>query len=378
MHVESGLRVIRSIAEDVAAPAAADVDAHARLPSEALSELRRHGLLASSLPTVHGGAGWQVDALARAAMILGGACSATGMIWGMHHSQVAALVAHAPESSSWTNELERLAQENGLVASVASEMGSGGNLVATEALVRETDGRYEVVKHAATVSYGAAADAYLISCPPPASPAGGEPVTILARADECRVEATGTWRPLGMRGTASPPMTVTATVDAWRALRDPFAVVLDHTMAPVAHILWASCWIGAAGKAVQTAREYLRAERGHIAARGATLARASAAVGTARALVDRAVAVRESEAPGSLLARQSYNALKVEVSQLVVRAALDALEITGINGYLEDSRWSVARQVRDLLSAPLMVSNLRLIAGGVETELLRGRHGVDG
>ncbi len=56
------------------------------------------------------------------------------------------------------------------------------------------------------------------------------------------------------------------------------------------------------------------------------------------------------------------NNLKTRCSYECLTAALDALQITGIAGYRNDGPWSVARPLRDLLSAPIMINNDRITA----------------
>ena len=57
------------------------------------------------------------------------------------------------------------------------------------------------------------------------------------------------------------------------------------------------------------------------------------------------------------------NNLKISVSSGVVQVIQQALMICGIAGYRNDSPYSVGRQLRDALSAALMVSNDRIAAG---------------
>ena len=63
------------------------------------------------------------------------------------------------------------------------------------------------------------------------------------------------------------------------------------------------------------------------------------------------------------------NNLKVSVSEAAVQIVHQALQITGIMGYKNDSPLSVGRQYRDVLSASLMISNER-IAGKSASMLL--------
>ena len=56
------------------------------------------------------------------------------------------------------------------------------------------------------------------------------------------------------------------------------------------------------------------------------------------------------------------NHLKIKTSEGVPRIVHQALQIIGIMGYRNDSKFSVGRHYRDSLSASLMISNQRLEA----------------
>ena len=63
------------------------------------------------------------------------------------------------------------------------------------------------------------------------------------------------------------------------------------------------------------------------------------------------------------------NQLKMAASELAPKLVHEALQIIGIMAYKNDSKFSVGRQYRDVLSASLMVSNER-IAGKSASMLL--------
>ena len=79
---------VREVAEDVAAPAADDVDVSSRFPAEAMSALQARKALSALVPTSHGGAGVELRAIAVACFDLSRACSSVGMIYAMHQIQV--------------------------------------------------------------------------------------------------------------------------------------------------------------------------------------------------------------------------------------------------------------------------------------------------
>jgi acyl-CoA dehydrogenase len=56
------------------------------------------------------------------------------------------------------------------------------------------------------------------------------------------------------------------------------------------------------------------------------------------------------------------NNLKVAASEGAARVVHQALQVTGIMGYRNDTPYSVGRHYRDVLSASLMVGNERILA----------------
>ena len=68
----------------------------------------------------------------------------------------------------------------------------------------------------------------------------------------------------------------------------------------------------------------------------------------------------------SLLAATSYalrmNNLKLASSQLAVQICLECMGACGLMGYINNSEFSIGRQLRDALGAPLMIANDRISA----------------
>ena len=54
------------------------------------------------------------------------------------------------------------------------------------------------------------------------------------------------------------------------------------------------------------------------------------------------------------------NNIKVACSEMAPQIVHEALQIVGISGYKNDSKFSVGRNYRDALSAALMISNDRI------------------
>jgi acyl-CoA dehydrogenase len=66
----------------------------------------------------------------------------------------------------------------------------------------------------------------------------------------------------------------------------------------------------------------------------------------------------------------SISLLKVDASELAVSATMNALRACGLSGYRNDSEVSIGRQLRDLLSAPMMINNDRILQSVAGATLL--------
>jgi acyl-CoA dehydrogenase len=53
---------------------------------------------------------------------------------------------------------------------------------------------------------------------------------------------------------------------------------------------------------------------------------------------------------------------KVQASELAAATVLSALRACGLAGYRNDGEFSIGRHLRDVLSAPLMINNDRILA----------------
>src|SRR5258705_10160873 len=119
---------VRRIALDVAMPNADDVDRTARFPAETVAALREAKALSAFVPTALGGAGVPITELATACFELSRACGASGMVFAMHQIQVATIVRHGLDQPWFEKYLREVATDQRLIASVTSEVGTGGDM----------------------------------------------------------------------------------------------------------------------------------------------------------------------------------------------------------------------------------------------------------
>jgi len=368
---DSLLANVRTIATDIAATHAADVDAGARFPHEAIDALRQARVLSAAVPASLGGAGCDMTQLATLCATLSQGCAASGMVLAMHLIEVACLVRHGGESPFFARYLERLVEEQWLIASVTSEVGTSGDTRSSVCAVRRDGDRFTLAKAATTVSYGAYADALLVTARRNDEAAPSDQVLVLLQRGDYTLTPTSTWDTLGMRGTCSPGGQLEASASAAQIVPGGFAEASAQTMVPTSHILWSALWWGIAADAMARAAAFVRGQ-----ARALPGSMPPAAAPLADALADLQAmrhhwlgCASEFDALGgdrSALMTMGWalkmNHLKTKCAEMAPRIVHQALQIIGVAGYSNASKFSVARHYRDSLSASLMVSNTRLAA----------------
>jgi acyl-CoA dehydrogenase len=189
--------------------------------------------------------------------------------------------------------------------------------------------------------------------------------------DDYTLEPTVAWETLGMRGTCSAGFKLNFKGTAEQIFPVPYDRIHAQTMTPVAHLCWSSVWAGIAAAAVDRAQLFIRkAARGsggnmppaasHFTAAKMTLAKLRAII-TAN-LDSYAAREQDERALSSIDFQSSINLLKVEASELAVAAVLHAMRACGLSGYRNDTDVSIGRHLRDVLSAPIMINNDRILA----------------
>ncbi|HEY5188281.1 MAG TPA: acyl-CoA dehydrogenase family protein [Solirubrobacteraceae bacterium] len=365
---------VRQIAEEIAAVHAEAVDRDGRFPVETVDALRAAGALSALVPEALGGRGVSLTAVARACHDLGRRCSAAAMVFAMHQIQVATIVRHLGDSEWLEGYLRRLSAEQRLIASVTSEIGTGGDMGQSIASVLDDGaGALRFEKQAPTVSYGAYADDLLTTVRRSEQAERSDQVMVLSHASETELEPQGTWDTIGMRGTCSPGFVARARFSPGQVLACPFSEVMNESVVPISHILWSHVWLGIATEAFERGRSFVRAasrrKPGEPVPAAHSLSRVMSELAMLRSEVRAALEdfERDSLDPdreqlstmGSVL---RYNNLKLAASEQAPRICSAVLEVVGIAAYKNDSPYSVGRQLRDALSARLMVANERIHA----------------
>jgi acyl-CoA dehydrogenase len=357
----------------VASVYAVEVDAEARFPVEALAALREVGALSAFVPAELGGGGVSLGALAQACTELARACASTAMVFAMHQIQVVTLVRHLDGAPWFEDYLRRQAAEQRLIASITSEIGTGGdNGRSIAAVMPEPDGTLSLIKPAPTISYGLYADDFCTTARRRDTAEPVDQVLVLHHREQTDLSLTGTWDTIGMRGTCSPGFSVSARFAREQILPAPFATVMNQTHVPVTHILWSHCWLGIATEAFERGRAFGRAAArrspGSPIPAAHSLSRVMGELMMLRSEVRGALAefsaidAEGRDALDTMGAILRFNNLKLAASEQTPRICQQVLEVIGIAAYTNDTPFGVGRQLRDALSARLMVANERIHA----------------
>ena len=266
-----------------------------------------------------------------------------------------------------------------LLASSTTEGADGGDIRSGEAAIRLEGARVALVRDASVISYGANADAIVTTARRAESAASSDQVLVAFQRSDYSLEPTGTWDTLGMRGTCSIGYILRAEGDADQVLPEPYERIHSQTMAPYAHLFWSSAWQGVASGAFRRARAFVRqASRnsgGRMPPGAPHLTRARVTLETLRGRGASGAGDLRAHAaePGGLSAMDAQlalNFLKVEASELAVQAVMSAMRACGLAGYRNDSEFSIGRYLRDILSAPIMINNDRILANAEAAVLM--------
>jgi acyl-CoA dehydrogenase len=366
------LDAVRHIAEELAAPNADSVDRDARFPSETIEALAAERALSAFVPSELGGGEVSFEAIATACFELGRRCGASAMVFAMHQIQVVTMVRHLEEAVWFEEYLRELAADQRLIASVTSEVGTGGDMGRSIAAVTPAaGGSYTFEKQAPTVSYGEHADDLFVTLRRTPEAEQSDQVVALARKEQVTLEQTSSWDPLGMRGTCSPGYVVRAEIAPEQVLPTPFPRVSAESMVPVSHILWSHLWLGIATDAFDRARAFVKAvakqKPGEPPPVAVRLSHLMSDLSLLRAEVNTGLDefLAASEEPGrerlaTMASALRFNNLKIAASEQAPRVCQNALGVCGIMGFKNDTPFSVGRHLRDTMSACLMVANERI------------------
>ncbi|WP_205474958.1 acyl-CoA dehydrogenase family protein [Nocardioides sp. SYSU D00038] len=373
----------RRIGVETAAVHAADVDDRARFPKETIDAFRAEGLLGALVPAELGGLGHDLRQAAAVVREVARSCASSAMVLAMHHIQVASLVRHG-STPALTEFVRRVAAEQLLLASATTEIGIGGNTRTSSCHVERVPGPdgevFRLTKQAPVISYGQYADAFVATARRAADSPASDQVLVVCEQHGVTLTPLSGWDTLGFRGTCSLGFTLEATGPADLVCATPFGDISSATMLPTSHLLWSSLWLGLAEEASWRAQRFVqKAARKDLTATPPGAPRLAALMITRQQFASSVEAVLsryleiadDPEETSAIDFMVAINALKVSASTLVVDVVNQAMLICGIQGYREDSEFSLGRLLRDAHGAAVMVNNDRIAGNTAQLALVQ-------
>jgi acyl-CoA dehydrogenase len=288
----------------------------------------------------------------------------------MHHIKLSSLVSHSAGDAWHSAFMRRVAGEQLLLASATTEGGIGGNLRNSICAIEITGETCRLTKDATVISYGAHADAILITSRAHADAASTDQVMTVFTKDQYTLEQTHVWDTLGMRGTCSDGWLFKGEAPKEQILPKPFAEIAAQSMLATSHLLWSAVWYGIAVNAVSRAQAFVRAaarKSPGVTPPGAL--RLAEAVNLLQLVKSNTIAgLKEYEAAkadpdrlSSMGFAVAMNNVKIASSETILAIINQAMLICGIMGYKNGTPFSLGRHLRDAHSAQLMISNDRIL-----------------
>ena len=354
----------------VAAAHADDVDAKGRFPREAVDAMIAERLLGIQIARSLSGEDATISEIAEICSVIGQSCSAAAMVFAMHHIKLSSLVSHGAESDWHRAFMRRVAEEQLLLASATTEGGIGGNLRNSICAIAVDGDRCTLEKDATVISYGAYADAILITSRAHADAATTDQVMTVFTKDQYTLERTHVWDTLGMRGTCSDGYLFKGEAPAAQILPKPFAEIAAQSMLATSHLLWSGVWYGIAVNAMARAQNFVRAAArkspGTTPPGALRLAEASSLLQLLKSnivagLAEFEAATDDPDRLSSMGFAVAMNNVKIGSSETILTIINHAMLVCGIMGYKNGTPFSLGRHLRDAHSAQLMISNDRIL-----------------
>jgi acyl-CoA dehydrogenase len=362
----------------IAAKFADAVDFEGRFPEEAVDAMKAERLLSIQIPRSLGGESATTTEIAELCSMLGQACAASAMVFAMHHIKLSSLVEHGADSAWHADFMRRIAAEQLLIGSATTEGGIGGNLRNSICAIHVEGGVCRLEKDATVISYGAHADAILITSRAHADAAPSDQVLTAFLKDQYTLEKTHVWNTLGMRGTCSDGFLFKGEAPAEQILPKPFAEIAAQSMLASSHLLWSGVWYGIAIDAFSRAQAFVRAAARKSPGAPPPGALRLAEVSNLLQMVKSNVvaglkAYEDAKADPDKLSSMAFavamNNVKIASSETILEIVNHAMLICGIMGYKNGTPFSLGRHLRDAHSAQLMISNDRIL-GNTSSMLL--------
>ena len=203
------MQPLAGIVNNVIAPRAAETDANAEFPSDAIAALAESGYLGLTLPTAIGGMEQPPRVFAAIVEEIAQACASTAMIYVMHVTATQAIVS-SETLGCRDSRLQQIAAGQHLTTLAFSERGSRSQFWSPVSQLTPTDNGFTTDAAKSWITSASHADSYVASAQMPgATSAMDSTLYVTSRMAE-GVEISSDFNGLGLRGNDSSPATFTS------------------------------------------------------------------------------------------------------------------------------------------------------------------------
>src|SRR5215472_17761947 len=202
----------REIAEATVSPAAHELDRAGSFPAEAIAALGEAGLLALTVPTIFGGSGLGPRTFAEVNTLLAEADPSVAMVYMMHVCASEVIVAGARTTRSPVLEtaLDEISRGKHLTTLAFSEAGSRSHFWAPVSRASRTAAGIKLNAKKSWVTSAGVADSYVVTTLSPEAKGPTDSTLYLVPKSATGLRVAAPWDGLGLRATASSPMTLEA------------------------------------------------------------------------------------------------------------------------------------------------------------------------
>ncbi|WOE33280.1 MULTISPECIES: acyl-CoA dehydrogenase family protein [unclassified Acinetobacter] len=348
-------KALKTIEEDVI-PVLKDecdrVHYNSEFPSETFNKIKEKKLLSTIIDSDRNYYIFNVYDHFYFTYLLSKVCASAGMIYAMHIAQLHTIYKNKILSKK-DDELNIFIENQLLIASATSEIGKGGDVSRSIATIEKGDNdTLYLMKKCSVISYADYADGILLT----ANSFENKQIFIYIDKSKYKLKLMSKWDAMGLRGTCSNGYVLEAKFHENDILSISSKEIVNNFIMPYSHILWAACWFGIASNSFEKTLVYYKLN---------TISNAQISeIYNNLLLVENSITLNlinfEKGRDDDFMKKLELTSLKSQVSELCINVCLDCLKVLGINGYINDSKYSITRNIADSLSSIVMINNNRI------------------
>jgi alkylation response protein AidB-like acyl-CoA dehydrogenase len=365
----------QTVALEVLAKHAEQVDCEGRWPEESLAALRESGLLGLTVPADLGGDGEGPRTFASVTCTLAEQCASTAMIYLMHICATQA-IADAPAFALRNEVLQAVARGEHVSTLAVSEKGSRSHFWAPISQVIVTGKTHCLSAEKSFVTSASKADSYIVTTRSTRPVELTDSTIYFVPSTTAGVHVEGIWNGLGLRGNASAPVRLdnVKLPESHRLCEDGAGYpLMMQAVLPWFQLGSAAVSVGIARAATESIRRHLLDSRlEHLGQRladlmnlRARLAQMRIAVDTQQAFLDRVADLMAEPGSETLLGLLEVKAAAAEAALQVTDLAMR----TG-GGACFGRRLTVERHFRDARASVVMAPTTDVLHDFIGRSLL--------